>query len=58
MDKIREAKQILDETINLARRLYGKKWIHVVEELEDLYEGDPFEVLEHLRREARRRGLV
>jgi len=57
MDKIREAKQILDETISLARKLYCRKWLHAIEELEDLYEGDPFEVLEHLRREAKRRGL-
>ncbi len=54
---VEEAKRMLEETISLARKLYGRKWMAVVEELEDMYDGDPWAVLEHLRREAARRGL-
>ena len=54
---IEEARRILEETVRLAKALYGRRWIYVLEELEDRYEGDPYWVLEHLREEARRRGL-
>ena len=47
-----------EETERLARLLYGDKWEEAVEALEDRYDGDPWEVLEHLRREAERRGLL
>ena len=55
--RIREAKRVLEETMALARKLYGRKWLDVIEMLEDMYEGDPYEVLEHLRREASKRGI-
>lgn len=55
--RIDEAKRILEETMRLAKKLYGSRWIDVLEDLEDRYEGDPYEVLEHLRREAAKRGL-
>ncbi|MEB3861734.1 MAG: hypothetical protein GSR84_05895 [Desulfurococcales archaeon] len=58
MPGVEEARRMLEETISLARKLYGSRWMSALEELEDMYEGDPFEVLEHLRREARRRGLA
>ncbi len=54
---VEEAKRILEETIKLAQRLYGGRWMDMVEELEDMYDGDPWAVLDHLRREAARRGL-
>lgn len=55
---IEEAKRVLEETIRLAQKLYGRRWMDAVESLEEMYDGDPYEVLEHLRREARRRGLI
>lgn len=58
MAGIEEARKVLEETISLAKKLYGRDWMAAVEELEDMYEGDPYEVLEHLRREARRRGIL
>ncbi|MCE4612053.1 MAG: hypothetical protein F7B17_08795 [Desulfurococcales archaeon] len=54
---IEEARRILEETVRLAKALYGRRWIDVLEQLEDKYEGDPYWVLEHLREEARRRGI-
>ncbi|MCE4603542.1 MAG: hypothetical protein F7B20_01080 [Aeropyrum sp.] len=56
-ERIEEAKKILEETVALAKRLYGKRWMNAIQILEDRYEGDPYWVLEHLRREARKRGL-
>ncbi len=56
-DSIEEARKILDETVRLAKALYGPRWMDVLEELEDRYEGDPYWVLEHLREEARKRGI-
>ncbi|MCE4599427.1 MAG: hypothetical protein F7C81_04425 [Desulfurococcales archaeon] len=55
--EIEEARRILEDTMRLARKLYGRRWLDALEELEDMYEGDPFEVLEHLRREAEKRGI-
>ncbi len=58
MSGIDEARRILEETVSLAKKLYGRRWMQALEDLEDMYEGDPFEVLEHLRREAKKRGLT
>jgi len=55
---IDEARRILEETVDLAKKLYGRRWMQALEELEDMYEGDPWAVLEHLRREAQKRGLA
>ena len=54
---VKEAKRILEETVKLAKTLYGRKWALVLERLEETYEGDPYWVLEHLKREAKRRGI-
>lgn len=54
---LEEAKKILEETVNLARKLYGRKWAEAIDNLEELYDGDPWAVLNHLRREADKRGL-
>ena len=50
-------KRMAEETERLARALYGDRWEDMVEKLEDRYDGDPWAVLEHLRREAARRGI-
>ncbi|BAN90933.1 hypothetical protein [Aeropyrum camini] len=57
MEGIDEAKKVLQETITLAKKLYGRRWMDAIERLEEMYDGDPYWVLEHLRREARRRGV-
>ncbi len=57
MEKINEAKKVLEDTVKLAKILYGRRWMDMLEQLEDLYEGDPFEVLDHLKREAAKRGI-
>ncbi len=53
-----EARRLLEETVSLAKKLYGRRWMAQLEYLEELYEGDPWLVLEHLRREAEKRGLA
>ena len=55
--EVKEAERLLREMMDLARRLYGSRWEKALEDLEEMYEGDPFMVLEHLRREAEKRGL-
>ncbi len=57
-DPIREARLLLEETVKLARLLYGSRWEHMLEQLEDRYEGDPWLVLAHLRREVEKRGIT
>jgi len=57
LSSIDEARKILEETIKLAKALYGRRWMEMIEFLEDKYEGDPYWVLEHLRNEAKRRGI-
>jgi hypothetical protein len=54
---IEEVKRVLEETVRLAKALYGNRWMDVIDELEERYEGDPYWVLEHLREEAKRRGI-
>ncbi len=55
---VEEAKRILEETVSLARKLYGRKWAQAIDDLEEIYDGDPWAVLNHLRREAEKRGLM
>jgi hypothetical protein len=56
-NSVKEAKKILDETIELAKRIYGKKWMRELNSIEDRFGGDPYDVLEFLRKEAESKGI-
>ena len=57
-DPVYSAKRLYEETVELAKKIYGRRWMKAVEELEEYYEGDPFAVLTHLRELARKSGMI
>ncbi|MGC8572597.1 MAG: hypothetical protein ACP5L0_01105 [Caldisphaera sp.] len=54
---VKEAKKILDETIELAKRIYGKRWMRELNSIEDRFGGDPYDVLDFLKKEAEAKGI-
>ncbi|MGC9047878.1 MAG: hypothetical protein ACP5I6_04345 [Caldisphaera sp.] len=56
-DSVKEAKKILDETIELAKKIYGKRWMRELNTIEDRLGGDPYDVLDYLRKEAESKGI-
>ncbi len=58
MEGLEEARRLASEIEALARRLYGRRWIEAIERLEEIYDGDPWAVLDHLRREAEKAGIA
>ncbi len=56
-DSVKEAKKLLDETIELAKKIYGKRWMRELNIIEDRFGGDPYDVLEFLKKEAESKGI-
>ncbi|AFZ69844.1 hypothetical protein Calag_0052 [Caldisphaera lagunensis DSM 15908] len=56
-DSVKEAKKLLDETIELAKKIYGKRWMRELNMIEDRFGGDPYDVLEFLKKEAENKGI-
>jgi len=56
-DSIKEAKRVLEETIELAKKLYGRRWMRELNIIEERFGADPYDVLDFLKKEADLKGI-